>query len=176
MPMSLVFLLLTPPAVTLALLKYRSDYRRHGKSTVLGVIIVFLGWLVPMCVVGYSLPWVFPPETTMQHVGWGIIVLSLALCLIPLHRFPRGMWTGRNVSGLVTDGVYRYTRNPQYVASALMPVGYALTGWSVMAWVGVVAVWLTIHFTALVEEEHLERKFGDEYRRYKESTPRYLFF
>jgi protein-S-isoprenylcysteine O-methyltransferase Ste14 len=111
----------------------------------------------------------------MQHVGWGIIVLSLVLCVIPLHRFRRGMWIGRNVSGLVTDGVYRYTRNPQYVAAALMPLGYAVTGWSIWAWVGVAVMWLTIHLTALVEEEHLERTFGDEYRRYKESTPRYLF-
>jgi protein-S-isoprenylcysteine O-methyltransferase Ste14 len=174
MSMNLMFLILTPPAVALGLLKYRSDYRRHGRTTVLGVILVLAAWFMPMCVVGYSLPWVFPPETTMQHVGWGIIVLSLVLCVIPLHQFRRGMWIGRNVGGLVTDGVYRYSRNPQFAATALMPFGYALTGWSVMVWVGVAAMWLTIHLTALVEEEHLEWTFGDEYRRYKEGTPRYL--
>jgi protein-S-isoprenylcysteine O-methyltransferase Ste14 len=43
-----------------------------------------------------------------------------------------------------------------------------------MAWVGVASMWLTIHLTAVVEEEHLERTFGDDYRRYKERTPRYL--
>ncbi len=175
MSTNVVFLLLTPPAVALGLYVYRRDYRRYGKTTVPGVILLLAGWFMPMCVVGYSLPWVFPPETTMQHVGWGIIVLSLVLCVIPLHRFKRGMWIGRNVDELVTDGVYRFSRNPQYVATTLMPFGYALTGWSVMAWVGVVLVWLTIHLTALVEEEHLERTFGDEYRRYKERTPRYLF-
>jgi protein-S-isoprenylcysteine O-methyltransferase Ste14 len=84
------------------------------------------------------------------------------------------MWIGRNVGTLVTDGAYRFSRNPQYVAAALMPLGYALTGRSVMAWVGVASMWLTIHLTAVVEEEHLERTFGDEYRRYRERTPRYL--
>lgn len=174
MSMSTIFVVLTAIVTPLGLYMYRRDYRRHGKTTALGVTFLLAGWFMPMCVLGYSLPWVFPPETTMQHVGWGIAVLALVLCVIPLHRFRRGMWIGRNVGGLVTDGVYRFSRNPQYVAWALFTAGYALTGWSPMAWVGVALMWLTIHLTVLVEEEHLERTFGDQYRRYKESTPRYL--
>ena len=75
---------------------------------------------------------------------------------------------------LVTDGVYGWSRNPQYVAYTLFPVGYALTGVAVMAWVGVALYLVLVHLTVLVEEEHLERQFGDVYRVYKRETPRYF--
>jgi protein-S-isoprenylcysteine O-methyltransferase Ste14 len=58
----------------------------------------------------------------------------------------------------------------------LFPVGYALVGQRVMAFVGVALYVVVMHLTVLVEEEHLERCFGDEYRRYKERTPRYFLF
>jgi protein-S-isoprenylcysteine O-methyltransferase Ste14 len=54
-------------------------------------------------------------------------------------------------------------------------VGYALTGSAVMACVGVALLPVLMHVTALVAEEHLEGRFGDRYRAYRQATPRYLF-
>lgn len=74
----------------------------------------------------------------------------------------------------MTDGVYRWSRNPQYVAYMFFLVGYALTGVGVMAWAGVLLYLVLMHLTVLVEEEHLERQFGDVYRVSKRETPRYF--
>jgi protein-S-isoprenylcysteine O-methyltransferase Ste14 len=76
--------------------------------------------------------------------------------------------------GLVLEGPYRITRNPQYVGDFLLFVGVA-----VLADSGVVAV--THLLTALVlllapfaEEPWLEDQYGEGYVAYRRRVPRYL--
>jgi len=40
--------------------------------------------------------------------------------------------------------------------------------------VGVALLLVVTHLTVLVEEEHLEGRFGDRYSAYRRATPRYL--
>lgn len=78
--------------------------------------------------------------------------------------------------GLVTDGLYRYSRNPQYVASIAGFAGVAiahggpaaalLCGFSIL-------VYVLLPFT---EEPWLARAYGDAYRDYKARVPRFLIF
>ncbi len=98
----------------------------------------------------------------------------LASLLVLWRRFSPGMIVGQDAHTLVTDGPYRWSRNPQYVAYTPFIVGYALTGQGVMRWVGVALYLVLVHLTVLVEEEHLERQLGDRYRAYRAATPRYL--
>ena len=83
---------------------------------------------------------------------------------------------GIDTKRLITSDIYRYSRNPQYTGYALFPLGYAMVGHTLVAYASVVLFVVLMHLTVLVEEEHLERKFGDEYHRYKEKTPRYFLF
>jgi len=76
--------------------------------------------------------------------------------------------------GLVDAGVYRLSRNPQYVGDAVLFAGVALCANS-----GVVAV--THLLTACVlllapfaEEPWLEAQYGDAYTTYRQRVPRYL--
>ena len=76
---------------------------------------------------------------------------------------------------LVVRGVYRYVRNPMIsgvlcilVAEAAAFGSLALLGWSALFFV-VNAVYIP-----LVEEPGLERRFGEAYRRYKQSVPRWV--
>jgi protein-S-isoprenylcysteine O-methyltransferase Ste14 len=81
----------------------------------------------------------------------------------------------RPSTSLVTDGVYRFSRNPIYLGMALLYVGSALAVDSG------VALALLLPLLALVqvgvirrEERYLEGKFGDAYRRYRASVRRWL--
>jgi protein-S-isoprenylcysteine O-methyltransferase Ste14 len=115
------------------------------------------------------------PHTPRQWTGYALMVLGLLGCALVLWlRFSPAMMVGSDARTLVTDGPYRWSRNPQYVAYTLFPVGYALTGVAVMAWVGVALYLVLVHLTVLVEEGHLARQFGDRYRAYRAATPRYL--
>jgi protein-S-isoprenylcysteine O-methyltransferase Ste14 len=75
---------------------------------------------------------------------------------------------------LVTDGIFRRTRNPLYVGILAALFGVALVfavDWLVLL---IIPSWLLLHFGVVMREErYLERKFGDVYRRYKGSVPRY---
>lgn len=76
---------------------------------------------------------------------------------------------------IVSGGVFRLTRNPMYVGMALLQaaVGFALAnGWIVILIPVVVAAvhWLVVRR----EEAYLERKFADEYARYRASVRRWI--
>jgi protein-S-isoprenylcysteine O-methyltransferase Ste14 len=77
-------------------------------------------------------------------------------------------------SGLVTNGLYCYSRNPQYVASILgfFGTGLAHGGLHALILCGLaMLVYIVMPFT---EEPWLERTYGEAYAAYKRSTPRFL--
>src|SRR5215207_7570449 len=82
---------------------------------------------------------------------------------------------GKPTSSLITDGPFRYTRNPGYLAGAMVYAGIAsLTN---VLWVFLLlpVVLLTMRRTAIEREErYLEGKFGEEYLRYKARVRRWI--
>jgi protein-S-isoprenylcysteine O-methyltransferase Ste14 len=190
------WLLLSGPVIAIGLLKYRADYRRYGRTTPLGVGLLIAAWFMPHLVLGFAFPMFQLPETPRQWTGYGLMAIGLGGCWLATRRFTQAMVVGSDARTLLTDGAYRWSRNPQYVTYTPFLIGYALTGVAVMAWVGValyfllvryaltgvaVMAWvgvalyfLLVHLTVSIEEEHLERRFGDAYRLYKQTTPRYF--
>jgi protein-S-isoprenylcysteine O-methyltransferase Ste14 len=81
----------------------------------------------------------------------------------------------RPTTALVTDGVFRRTRNPLYVGVSVALCGIALIFALDWMLVLIVPACVILHFAVVRREEsYLERKFGEAYRRYKERVPRYL--
>jgi len=81
----------------------------------------------------------------------------------------------RPSAALVTDGPYRLTRNPMYVSLALLYA--ALSLWFGVFWalVFLPAAVAVVHFYVIAgEERYLERRFGEEYVRYKARVRRWL--
>ena len=75
---------------------------------------------------------------------------------------------------LVTDGLYRYSRNPQYVASI---IGYLGIGVAAGSWVVAVLVALAVlvySLMPLAEEPWLRKSFGTAFDDYMRTTPRFL--
>ena len=75
---------------------------------------------------------------------------------------------------LVTTGPYQFVRHPFYVASALAIIANSLAtaNWF-LALAGTLTVTLLVVRTA-TEEEHLIRRFGDDYLSYMKRTRRFL--
>ena len=76
---------------------------------------------------------------------------------------------------LVTDGPFRYSRNPGYLSFAMIQAGASLLlgrPWGVVLVPATMAV--IRHRVIEREEGYLERAFGDEYLRYKASVGRWL--
>lgn len=76
--------------------------------------------------------------------------------------------------GLVTGGVYAYSRNPGYVASVAAALGLAIVAASPLAVAftgGLFAIYLLF---ALNEEGWLGRTYGPAFRDYARRTPRFI--
>jgi len=76
---------------------------------------------------------------------------------------------------LVTGGPYAYTRNPMVFGYlfVLLVIAYLSGSLGMLAAVALMAVigWANIRF---FEEPHLERRFGEAYREYRQRVPRFL--
>ena len=114
----------------------------------------------------------FTPLKIGQPVFWIGLALSLvgqAGFISSLHSF--------NITPLgepVTAGLYKISRNPQWVSFALVMIGFSLMvgSWTILALLGVRVV--MNHFRILGEEKALEESYGESYLSYKSSRRRYL--
>ena len=113
-----------------------------------------------------------------QVLGGVVIVVGLLLLVTANGLFVRAgtdVIPFRNVSALVTTGIYRFTRNPMYLGMATVLLGCALT-------VGVVpALLVPLAFLVIVEvrfirpeEQMLRELFPQEYPAYCQRVRRWL--
>ena len=76
---------------------------------------------------------------------------------------------------LVVKGLYRYVRNPMYLAVASIIFGQAMILGSVSLLAYGVLVWLTFHlFVLAYEEPTLRKTFGTEYGAFCANVPRWV--
>ncbi len=76
---------------------------------------------------------------------------------------------------IVRDGPYAFSRNPIYLAFALIYLGFAFAFSSIWAMGLLIPVLIFIDRDQIArEEKYLERKFGEEYVRYKSKVRRWL--
>ncbi len=115
------------------------------------------------------------PASIARPAGVGAAALGTSLCVAGMNRFSGARQVSGTTTGpFVTTGVYRWTRNPQYVGYVGALAGAALArrstaGLALSAAVaGVFAWWVP------VEERHLRREHGVDYQGYLARTPRWL--
>jgi protein-S-isoprenylcysteine O-methyltransferase Ste14 len=110
----------------------------------------------------------------------GLLVAIGVLAL--LHCFARFALEGRGTPApaaptevLVVSGLYRYVRNPMYVAVVCIIVGQAvLFGSAPLLGYGAI-VWLSFHaFVLAYEEPTLRRRYGNAYDVYRANVPRWV--
>ncbi len=75
---------------------------------------------------------------------------------------------------LILTGPYRYTRNPQYIGDSLNAIAFMILTNSWMVWVIAILGIVLNSLAPYTEEPWLEEKFGESYRAYKRSVPRFF--
>lgn len=114
-------------------------------TDVLGGIWIFLGLLL---------------------AGWALLIFRRAGTSPIPHR---------PTTALALDGPYRLTRNPMYLAMALISVGIGLAVnmlWPLLS--ALVVVVIVDRMVIVKEERYLESKFGDPYRDYLKRVRRWI--
>ena len=126
-------------------------------------------WRVPLGFLCGVLFVVFArPRPQTLAAGGVIAVLGLAL---------RAWASGhlRKNSALATSGPYSYTRNPLYLGSFLLGLGFTVASGQLLLGLLFVALFLGIYLPVMrVEAATLSQLFGQDYTDYARSVP--LFF
>lgn len=115
-----------------------------------------------------------------EIISWiGVLLFLAGLCLflLSLISFGRSFRVGIDTEKpdkLVTTGVFAFSRNPIYLAFALVLLGQFLVfpNWLILAYL-VAGVWL-FHRQVLREEEYLRRHYGEEFDGYCKRVGRYF--
>ena len=128
--------------------------------------------LLPSALLGGLLP-----MSARVVMGVALIAIGGALSFLGSRTFTQA---GTNVPPwepalkLVITGPYRWLRNPMYVGGIGMLAGIAILIASDWLLALLVPAALLLHYgVVLREERYLERKFGESYRQYKATVPRY---
>ena len=80
----------------------------------------------------------------------------------------------RAAATLVTRGPYRWVRHPFYVTAALLMASVTLLTANWLIGVSTLLILALLAVRTPKEEEMLLRKFGDDYRRYRATTGRFI--
>jgi protein-S-isoprenylcysteine O-methyltransferase Ste14 len=132
--------------------------------------------LVPWLLTG----WEWRDEWLLLRVLGGVLIaVGAAAELHAIARFVlEGIGTPAPVAPpqhLVMGGLYRYVRNPMYVAVMSAIVGEALLLGQPVLLAYAAVLWATFAaFVRLYEEPTLTRQFGDEYEAYRRAVPAWL--
>ena len=121
--------------------------------------------------------------TAAQVPGWGVQALGAGIGILAVVIFGLATKTMRDSwrvgipeekTELVTDGIYRYSRNPAFVGFDLMYLSVCLMFFNVpLVLVSALAAGM-LHLQILQEEAHLQQEFGEAYGEYRKQTMRYL--
>src|SRR5918993_2939440 len=137
-----------------------------------GVVGGLIPWLLTRWQAGEPLPYWMP----LRVLGGILLIAGLIALLSAFVRFVvEGLGTPAPVAAperLVVGGVYRYVRNPMYVAVLAAIVGQALLLGRLGLLLYAVAAWLVAAaFVRWYEEPTLTRRFGADYEAYRRAVP-----
>jgi len=108
-------------------------------------------------------------ESFMFHVGVFIYIIGVLLYAVSMINFGKP-----SKQGVSTDGLYRYSRNPIYVAFFFFLLGCVLITQSLILLLFVTIYQVSVHWVILSEERWCLAEFGDEYKLYMEKVRRYF--
>jgi protein-S-isoprenylcysteine O-methyltransferase Ste14 len=122
-----------------------------------------------------------------RHPGWwnwpGLVFVGLGAIVVLWFWFvhvrkvavPQAVELGWNPRHLLTDGPYRYSRNPMYLAVLMIWFGWAVVYGSLLVLAGSFFGWLLLNFVVIPREERgLEARHGEHYRSYVKRVPRWF--
>ncbi|MGH3385915.1 MAG: methyltransferase family protein [Nocardioidaceae bacterium] len=140
-----------------------------------GLVSGVVPWLLTGWRLGRPIEDLFP----LRLAGAALVVVSGAVLV---HAFTKFVVEGLGTPAppapperLVVGGLYRYVRNPMYVASVAAIVGQLLVLWRLdLIWYAVAVTVAVVLFVHLYEEPRLRAQFGAQYAEYQRRVGRWF--
>ena len=106
-------------------------------------------------------------------IGGGVVLVAMAV--VEFRKWKTTIIPHQDANALLTAGIFAKSRNPIYLADALILSGFILR-WDAVLSLPLVPIfvwWIERHFI-LDEERRLRSKFGVAFHRYTEQTRRWV--
>jgi protein-S-isoprenylcysteine O-methyltransferase Ste14 len=107
--------------------------------------------------------------TTWLYSGLIIYLFGIVFTIVAVLNFATSP-----KEKVITKGLYRFTRNPTYIGLILMQIGLgiACSSWLYILLTVVLMIMLNANLSA--EERYCLYRYGDDYRKYMNRTPRWI--
>ena len=180
-------------AVVLLFLPFYRKMDKKPKGTYLAFILAFaiemhgipFSMYVISWIVGKNLPeGVLWGHTLIHQIGYlgmyiniGCAIAALTLILLGWREIHKAYWSKEKGNGqLVTTGIYRYIRHPQYTGLLLLSLGM-LAEWVTLPLLILFPVMVILYVRlARREEKDMLHEFGTAYELYMKRTKRFIPF
>ena len=116
---------------------------------------------------GLAYLWLAQPTVLSICIGAAIVVIGLAVRAIASGQLNKN-------EQLATSGPYSYTRNPLYLGSLLIGIGFALAGRNLWVWILLLAMFAAIYIPVIRSEESFLRSTFPDFESYSRRTPHLL--
>lgn len=118
-----------------------------------------------------AIPW-------LQTSGFIIAILGLATSFIGQLQM-RDSWrlntdAKRSAVALITDGLFKYSRNPVYLGLIVAFCGFFLIAPNLVSLLFLLSMLVVLYRKIISEEAFLSQKIGDTYDNYASRTKRWL--
>jgi len=114
-----------------------------------------------------------------QMISWILLLASLIFAVwgfVLLYRMGKPEGHMERTTKLVTTGLYGYIRHPLYLSLILGGFGVMAKDPGYIQILLAIINFISLIFTARVEEKEMIIKFGDEYREYMKKTKMFFPF
>ena len=121
----------------------------------------------------------FVPDLYAMVTGNVLLLLSIVIAAASLLGLKDSWRVGipeDQQTVLISTGIYRFTRNPYFLAYLIMFAGYTLILQNIMLLALLLISMAIVHAMIRKEEAHLANMHGADYDVYRKKVPRYLFW
>ena len=102
----------------------------------------------------------------IQGIGLGVLIIGFGLTIGALVQL-KGL---ENINRLVTTGLFSRIRHPMYAGFIFLILGWVIVHGALFSLVfGAIGIGNILYWRR-VEEEYLESRYGEDYRRYRQGT------
>ena len=168
----------------LVFLPYRTKVEWRSKSTFAAFILALMAEMFGIPLLLYILSPVMRISYYAKRdggwlnnpliFGWNGAVIGVWLTLIGMIIVIIGWHQIHRATGLVTSGIYKYIRHPQYTGFFLVMTGWLLHWETTLTLVMYPFLVLMYYLLARKEDTELKKEFGNEYEIYRHKTPMFL--
>lgn len=151
----------------------RKEKKLHTVETLMSIATF---GIVPVQLLSIALGWSHLPASA-RFSGFCVGMLGDLIFLLAVLQMKDSWRAGipdQDKTKLVTDGIYRFSRNPAFLGFDLQYLGMLLLYCNGLTGLFTAFAMVMLHLQILQEEAYLSGAFGAEYQAYRKQVFRYL--